>query len=191
MKAGSGEHFEQSYNAQATVEVEDRLIVGQRVSQAPNDKQELVATFSAIVPEAGAVGQALVDSGFVSEEAVGQIETGPHGEPSGVKVLAAMKRAKHGRTVSDLEKKEDPAPPAADAPFVERMIYRVATKAGRQRYKLRQQTVEPVFGIIKEALGFRRFSLRGLSEVSLEWTLVSLSYNLKRLFTLGAQLKAA
>ncbi|MDB6155460.1 MAG: transposase, partial [Chthoniobacteraceae bacterium] len=67
---------------------------------------------------------------------------------------------------------EDPAPPTADAPFAERMIYRVATKAGRQRYKLRQQTVEPVFGIIKEALGFRRFSLRGLSKVSLEWTRV-------------------
>jgi transposase len=191
MKAGSGEHFEQSYNAQAAVEVESRLIVGQRVSQAPNDKQELVPTFSAIVPEAGPVGETLVDTGFVSEAAVRQIETGPNGEPSGVKVLAAMKRDKHGRTVSDLEKKEDPELPASDAPFAERMIYRVATKAGRQRYKLRQQTVEPVFGIIKEAMGFRRFSLRGHFKVSLEWTLVSLSYNLKRLFTLGARLKAA
>lgn len=191
MKAGSGDHFEQCYNAQAAVEVDSRLIVGQRVSQAPNDKQELVPTSAAIVPEAGPVAGMLTDSGFVSEEAILQIETGPAGEPSGVIVLAAMTRDKHGRTVRDLEKKEDPAPPAADAPFAERMIHRVATKAGRQRYKLRQQTVEPVFGIIKEALGFRRFSMRGLSKVSLEWTLVTLSYNLKRLFTLGAQLKAA
>jgi transposase len=191
MKAGSGEHFEQSYNAQAAVEVESRLIVGQRVSQAPNDKQELVPTSAAIVPEAGPVAAMLIDNGFVSEAAILQIETGPAGEPSGVIVLAAMTRDKHGRTVRDLEKKEDPAPPAADAPFAERMIHRVATKEGRQRYKLRQQTVEPVFGIIKEALGFRRFSMRGLSKVSLEWTLVTLSYNLKRLFTLGAQLKAA
>jgi hypothetical protein len=67
----------------------------------------------------------------------------------------------------------------------------VATKAGRARYKLRQQTVEPIFGIIKEAMGFRRFSMRGLSKVALEWTLVALAYNLKRLFGIGAQLAAA
>jgi IS5 family transposase len=65
------------------------------------------------------------------------------------------------------------------------MAHRVATKAGRLRYKQRQQTVEPVFGIIKQAMGFRRFSLRGLAKVRLEWTLAALAYNLKRLFTLG------
>jgi hypothetical protein len=51
-------------------------------------------------------------------------------------------------------------------------------------YGLRKETVEPVFGIIKEAIGFRRFMLRGLEKVSLEWTLVTTSYNLKRLFNL-------
>ena len=66
-----------------------------------------------------------------------------------------------------------------------------ATAAGRALYKLRQQTVEPVFGIIKEVLGFRRFSLRGLPKVSLEWDLVCLAYNLKRLHRLGADLSAA
>ncbi len=59
------------------------------------------------------------------------------------------------------------------------------------RYKLRQQTVEPVFGIIKEALGFRRFSLRGLEKAALEWTLVTLAYNCKRLFYLGVKLATA
>lgn len=81
--------------------------------------------------------------------------------------------------------------PQPTLPFAERMRHRVKTKEGRARYKLRQQTVEPVFGIIKEALGFRRFSMRGLAKVSLEWTLVSVSYNLKRLFSLGAELKTA
>lgn len=71
------------------------------------------------------------------------------------------------------------------------MAYRVATKAGRERYKLRQQTVEPIFGIIKEAMGFRRFSLRGEGKASLEWTLVTLAYNVKRLFHLRAELRAA
>src|ERR1019366_7739780 len=80
----------------------------------------------------------------------------------------------------------DPPAPPPDAPWLEQMAHRVATKAGRRRYQQRQQTVEPVFGIIKEAMGFRRFSLRGLAKVRLEWTLVTLAYNLKRLFTLGA-----
>ena len=81
--------------------------------------------------------------------------------------------------------------PGAEATFLERLAYRVATPEGRQRYKLRQQTVEPVFGIIKQALGFRRFSLRGLAKVSLEWTLVSLAYNLRRLHRLGVTLARA
>ena len=97
-----------------------------------------------------------------------------------------MIREPHGRTVAQLEKKEDPPEPAADAPFAERMRQRTATAAGRALYKLRQQTVEPVFGIIKEAMGFRRFSLRGHKKVSLEWDLVCLAYNVKRLHRLGA-----
>jgi transposase len=191
MKIGGAEHFEQSYNAQAAVDVDSRLIVGACVSQAPNDKGELVPTFSAVAPEAGAIKDVLIDSGFVSEKAVRQIEEDEQGQATGTTVYAAMKREGHGRSVSDLEKKEEPAAPAADAPFAERMSHRVKTKEGRARYKLRQQTVEPVFGIIKEALGFRRFSMRGLAKASLEWTLVSVSYNLKRLFILGAELKAA
>ena len=79
-----------------------------------------------------------------------------------------------------------PEAPGPEASFEEKMIHRVATQAGRARYKLRQQTVEPVFGIIKEAMGFRRFSLRGLAKVSLEWTLVALAYNVRRLHRLGA-----
>ena len=64
------------------------------------------------------------------------------------------------------------------------------TAVGQALYRLRKQTVEPVFGIIKEVMGFRRFRLRGRAKVSLEWTLVCLSYNLKRLFTLKAQAAA-
>jgi len=61
------------------------------------------------------------------------------------------------------------------------MAHRVATKEGRARYKQRQQTIEPVFGIIKEAIGFRRFGMRGQGKVALEWTLVCVAYNLRRL----------
>ena len=64
------------------------------------------------------------------------------------------------------------------------MAHRLQTSAGRTLYKLRKQTVEPVFGIIKSVLGFRQFLLRGREKVSLEWLLVCVSYNFKRLFTL-------
>ena len=188
MKAGTGGHFEQAYNAQAAVEVDSRLIVGARVSDAPNDKQQLAPTLAAVAPPAGRVAEVLVDSGFVGEAAIRAVEEDEHGGPTGTRVLAAIKREPHGRTVGDLEKKGPLPEPGPGAPFSERMAHRVATPEGRQRYKLRQQTVEPVFGIIKAALGFRRFSLRGLAKVNLEWTLVSLAYNLKRLHRLGATL---
>ena len=191
MKAGSGQHFEQSYNAQAAVEVDSRLIVGQRVSTAPNDKQELVPTLSAIPAEAGPVAVALVDSGFFSEAAVRHVEQNETGAPTGTTVYAAVDKTGHHRSVADLEKKPEPVPPAADASVTEVMRHRLKTTAGKALYKLRQQTVEPVFGIIKSVLGFRQFHLRGREKVALEWTLVCLAYNLKRLHRLGAGLRLA
>jgi transposase len=191
MPVGGATHFEQSYNAQAALEVDSRLIVGQRVCQATNDKEQLEPTLRGVVPVIGSVKEVLIDSGFVSEAAVHAIEQGEHGRSTGITVLAAVGRIRHGRTVADLEQQADPPAPSSEASFTERMAHRTATAAGRARYKLRQQTVEPVFGIIKEVLGFRRFLLRGLQNVSLEWTLVTLAYNLKRLYHLGAVLQAA
>ena len=113
----------------------------------------------------------LLDSGFVSEAAVTAVElTTP-----GLTILAALQRERHGRTLAQLEKRPDPPAPPQTAPFAERLRHRTATTAGRALYKLRQQTVEPVFGVIKDVLGFRRFSLRGLTKVTLEWELVCLA----------------
>jgi len=173
--------FQQARNAQAGVETTSRLIVGARVTQAPNDKQQLVPTLGAVQQHASPA-TVLVDSGFVSEMAVTQAER----ETPGLSILAALIREPHGRTVAQLEKREDPPEPAPEASFAERMRQRTSTAAGRALYKLRQQTVEPVFGIIKEAMGFRRFSLRGHKKVSLEWDLVCLACNVKRLHRLGA-----
>ena len=74
--------------------------------------------------------------------------------------------------------------PGPDASAQEKMAHRLKTKVGRELYRFRKQTVEPVFGIIKAVMGFRRFSLGGHAKVSLEWTIVCVSYNLKRLFSL-------
>jgi hypothetical protein len=184
MKAGNGQHFEQAYNAPAAVN-EVMLIVGQRVSDAPNDKQELVATVAAISPVmVEAVQAVLVDSGFYSAAAVQAVEQKGDGTPSGLTVYAAMGKQSHHKTVADLLPSPEPAPLAADAAPRAKMTHRLQTSVGKTLYKLRKQTVEPVFGIIKSVLGFRQFLLRGREKVSLEWLLVCVSYNFKRLFTL-------
>ena len=173
------------------MDVESRLIVGERVSQAPNDKQELMANLQAIPPQVGSVAVVLIDSGFYSESAVRAAEQTSTGQPSGTLVYAALERKNHHRSVADLEQKEEPPGPAAGASVSEVMKHRLATLEGKKKYKLRQQTVEPVFGIIKSVLGFRRFLLRGVEKVKLEWTLVCAAYNLKRLHRVGARLKMA
>jgi transposase len=179
MKAGNGQHYEQAYNAQAAVETETMLIVGERVSDQPNDKEQLVPSVQSVDQEIFQIDNVLADSGFYSEAAVKETES-----DEGAKVYVALDRQSHHVSVADLEKKEDPPAPSADATTKEKMQHRLQTKAGKELYKLRKQTVEPVFGIIKETMGFRRFSLRGYQKVQTEWSLVCLSYNLKRLFGL-------
>lgn len=184
MKAGNGQHFEQACNAQAAVD-EALLIVGQRVSDAPNDKQELVAPVAASSPGvAGDVQAVLVDSGFYRAAAVQAVEQKREGPASGLTVYAAVTKQAHHQTVADLLPQPEPAPLGADATPKEKMAHRLQTSVGKTLYKLRKQTVEPVFGIIKAGLGFRRFLLRGREKGSLEWLLVCVSYNLKRMFTL-------
>lgn len=191
MKAGSGEHFEQSYNAQAAVETESRLIVADQVVDAPNDKEQLQPNAATLSPVIESVEHLLIDSGFYSEAAVKAVEGQSAGALQGVQVLAATGRQPHGYRLADLEPRVEPPELPEDATFIEQMQRRLQTRTGRAAYALRKQTIEPVFGIIKEVMGFRRFSLRGKVKVNLEWKLVSLSYNLKRLFHVGARLQAA
>jgi len=178
MKTADG--FQQAWNAQAAVDTEgSMLIVGQRLTEHGNDKQELATTVQAVDPTVRQVSHVLTDSGFYSEQAVTDVE-----KDEGPTVYAAMDRKSHHRSVEDLEKKPEPQAPPTSAPVDEQMRYRLSTQAGRALYALRKQTVEPVFGIIKEAMGFRRFMLRGKAKVSLEWTLVTLAYNFRRLYRL-------
>ncbi len=192
MKSGNG--FEQCYNAQAAVEVESRLIVGERITQAPNDKQQLAPTLAAVAAPAGRVEEVLADSGFHSEEAVRRVEHNEDGTSTGTTVYAALERTGHHRSVADLEQQPDPTPPATDAGIAALMRHRLKTRAGKALDKLRQSRhrgIEPTFGIIKSAMGFRRFLLRGLHQVSAEWTLVCLAYNIRRLHRMGAMSRMA
>lgn len=180
MKAGSGEHFEQAYNAQAVVDTEGSLLVlGVQVTDAPNDKEQLIPTLHSVNSEVRAVTEALADSGYFSESAVANVEAG-----GGPTVYTAVEKQGHHRSISDLMEKADPPLPPENATWTEKMRQRLRTTAGKAKYALRKQTVEPVFGIIKSVMRFRQFLLRGRSKVSLEWTLVTLAYNFKRLFRL-------
>jgi transposase len=182
MKAGNAQHFEQAYNAQASVEVESRLIVGPSLTDQANDKQQLVSAVETVQENGTQVGAILVDNGYYSEAAVRQVETDPEGQPTGTTVYAAVGKTGHHRSVEDLEKKEEPVAPGLEATIKEIMEHRLRTKEGKALYDLRKETVEPIFGIIKETMGFRRFSMRGKAKAALEWTLVTLSYNLRRLY---------
>jgi len=187
MKAGNGDHFEQAYNAQAGVDTEgSQLVLGARVTEQPNDKEQLAPTLQSVASSVREVTEVLADNGFFSETAVQEVEAN-HGPV----VYAAVGKDGHHRTVADLISQADPPVPTAEASVTETMRYRLRTAAGKAKYALRKQTVEPVFGIIKAVMGFRRFLLRGKVKVSLEWTLVTLAYNFKRLFRLVQRISVA
>jgi transposase len=178
----SGKSFQQAYNVQAGVETGSLLIVTEHVTQNANDKREVQPALKALESLAGSLGQAealLADHGYYSEDNVEACQ-----RENITPYLAAGRECHH----LPLEQRwTDPPPLAAEADAVETMKRRLRTPEGRALYGRRKCTVEPVFGIIKSVLGFRQFHLRGLKAVSGEWTLVSIAWNLKRLFTLEQQ----
>lgn len=179
MKAGNGNHYEQAYNAQAAVDTEgSMLILGKHVTDHVNDKLELKPAVNSVNPEVREISYADTDSGYFSEAAIEEVEK------NGIVVYSAVERQSHHRTVDDLKKKEDPPELLEEVSVKERMVHRLKTKEGKEKYKKRKETVEPVFGIIKSVLGFRQFLLRGLEKVNPEWDLVTLAYNFKRLYKL-------
>jgi transposase len=178
----SGKSFQQAYNVQAGVETGSLLIVTEHVSQNANDKREVQPTLKALESLAESLGKAealLADNGYYSEDNVKAC----HREK--ITPYLAAGRERHYLPLE--QRWTDPPPLAAEADVVETMKHRLRTPEGRAIYGCRKCTVEPVFGIIKSVLGFRQFHLRGLSGVTGEWTLVSIAWNLKRLFTLDQQ----
>lgn len=181
MKDGASGGFEQAYNAQAAVDTESMLIVGQHLSDHPNDKQELAPALDSIPEAIGKPEAALADAGYFSKDAIEQCQE------RAVDPYIATGRTPHHKPLderlNDLRGVEPP-PLVGEATPKEMMAHKLRTLKGRTVYRLRKMTVEPVFGIIKEVLGFRRFHLRGLQAVAGEWTLACIGYNLKRLFAL-------
>ena len=176
--AGGG--FEQCYNAQAAVAQGSLLVVAIDVVQAPNDKQQLepmLRKIDALPKELGEAETLLADTSYFSAGNVAACEA------AGIEPLIAMGRQPHHPPLA--ERFAD-TPPAPENPTpVEAMAHRLKTPEGRKLYALRKQTPEPVFGIIKSVLGFRQFRLRGLDKVRGEWSLVTMAWNMKRMFVLN------
>jgi transposase len=178
MKGADG--FVQGYNAQAVVEPTLQLIVGQAVTDATNDKQQLMPMLEVMEEQSGQRPQAvLADSGYCSEKNLEQLDADEQPERR-ITGYIATERQKH-----DEYRKSCPRGPLpADATRVERMKRKLQTKAGKAVYAARKTIVEPVFGQIKQARGFRQFLMRGIDKVSGEWALVCLTHNILKLHRL-------
>ncbi len=179
----SGGGFEQAYNAQATVDMDSRLIITNHVTQNTNDKREVepMLTELALLPEScGEVKRAALDNGYHSEQNHNKLAD------ANIESYIPSGRQKHNQWfkeyVVDAEDKNDALT------VMDTAQERMNTKDGKAFYAKRKSTIEPTFGIIKHVMGFRQFMLRGLEAVSGEWTIVSIGFNLKRLCVLNSQI---
>src|SRR4051794_22116167 len=176
MRKSKAHEYRQAYNAQAVVCAEgSQLILATNMATTPSDQPTFAATILAMEHTIGLPHTVLADAGFASGAAVAKLEA------KNVEPLVAIARTQPHRPY-------DFRPPPK--PKLERRIrkpWRLAMKAkleseeGKSRYKKRKQTVEPVFGIIKSAIGFTRFHLRSREKVATEWLVVALAYNCRRL----------
>lgn len=179
MRKSKREAYRQAYNAQAVVDASgSQLILGKRISQCASDRNELVADIAAIPAALGQPEKVLADSGYANGEEVESLTE------RGIEVLVATGTEGHRRTHDFRPTKAVVPPKEPKADWLKAMAAKLESAEGRALYRLRQQTVEPVFGIIKAVLGFTQFSLRGRDKVAGEWDLVALAYNCKRLHKL-------
>jgi transposase len=181
MKGADG--FVQAYNAQAAVEPEFQFIVGQTVTQAANDKEQLIPMLATIEEQSGQrPDDVLADSGYCSEKNLEGLDSEKNPERR-VNGYIATERQKHDEYKEACPK--GPLPKGATR--VDRMRRKLKTKVGKTVYAARKAIVEPVFGQIKQARGFRQFLLRGIDKVRGEWSLVCLTHNVLKMYRLCYQ----
>jgi transposase len=172
MKGPDG--FVQAYNAQIAVD-DQQLIVGQAVTQETNDKKQLMPMITIIEAQSDLTPtQVLADAGYCSDENLAAIAETP------IDAFISTRKQKHGERPGPCPR--GPLPKTATR--VDRMARKLHRKAGAAVYAARKAIVEPVFGQIKQARGFRQFLLRGLEKVQGEWSLVCTTHNILKLYRL-------
>ena len=186
MRKSARHEYRQAYNAQAVVDAEGpQLILATNIATTPTDQPTFAETILSMETTTGLPGTVLADAGFAGRDAVERLKA------KGVEPLVAISAAAPRRPY-DFRPPPDPATEAAkrrrtiSEPWRIAMKERLESKEGKAKYRLRKQSVEPVFGIVKAVMGFTRFHLRGLAKVKAEWSLVALAYNCKRLAKLLA-----
>ena len=177
MPVPGGRDFQQSYNCQAVVDSDHQVIVAARATDQPSDKGQAVSMIEGTIGNVGAVPKEVsADAGYYSAKAVEELCA------LGADPFVAPERTRHGWV--------PPPAPRGRIPrglsVRDRMRRKLRTKRGRARYALRMETVEPVFGQIKQGRGFGQFLLRGLAKVNREWLLICAGHNLLKLFRFGA-----
>lgn len=185
MRKNRRSSYQQAYNAQAVVDAEgSQLILGTSISQCPSDSNELSKGCFSVPGEIGTVNCVLADSGYANGKEVAIVES------AGIEVLVSVhaeetqnRRLYDFRPESVIRDKDCKKSPNTK-PWIKAMAHKFEDEENQNLYRLRKQTVEPVFGIIKHIMGFRQFLSRGLKNVENEWALVALAYNLKRLHSL-------
>jgi len=178
MKNSTNGGFDQHYNVQAAVDQDSMFIVGNTLSNHPVDTYEALPTVDAIPPEIGQPKAAALDNSYFAPKNIRELEART------IDPFIATGREPHHKSWRE-RFAQTPEPPPDDASPIVKMAYKLQTEIGKAIYGLRKSTVEPVLGIIKEVLGFRQFSLRGLGAAAGEWCLVCLAWNLKRLHRLA------
>ncbi len=175
-----GGGFDQAYNAQAAVDTDSLLVVAPALTQASNDKQQMVPMLEqlqALAPGLGRVKTLIADAGYASEDNVNACVQAK------IRPLIALGRETHHPSLR--QRFNEPRPLTGKPTPLEAMRHRLQTRRGRKLYALRKSTVEPVFGLIKRVMKFRQFSLRGVTAARGEWNLVCLAWNLKRMNALS------
>jgi hypothetical protein len=175
MPQSGGKAFSQSYNCQAAVDEHAQVIIAAAVTQQPQDKRQLKPMVRAMKDNDCVPGKLSADADYFS---AAQIEDD---ELESIDLYIATAKEKHGKAAASAARGRIPK----GATTIERMTRKLRTLKGRCTDSKRKHIVEPVFGQIKDARGFRRFSLRGLENVQGEWSLVCLTHNMLKLFRSG------
>ena len=180
MRKSRRDGYRQAYNAQAVVDAEgSQLILAAEVVSTPSDANQLEPALRSVAASIGTVERVLADGGYVNAEAIERIEAG------GIEAYVAISDEEQNVRRYDYRPPREKKPKVVKDPRLLAMREKLRTDEGRRIYARRASTVEPAFGIIKASMGFRQFLLRGLQKVCLEWDLICLAYNIRRLHSLA------
>jgi len=180
MRKSHHDSYEQAYNAQAVVDAEgSQMVLATDVIRTPSDANQLEPALEGVTEAVGPVQRMLADGGYVNAEAFDRVQ-----EKVDLYVAIASEDNNY-RRYDYRPPKQKPAKRVVD-PRLVAMRDKLATEQGKHIYGRRTSSVEPVFGIIKSAMGLRQFLLRGIAKVRIEWDLACLAYNMRRLWSLSA-----